>query len=158
MTVKVKVWALPILEQKYDSIQTYTHTAKHAILNITHTPCWLAGWLPALSVCCPSTRKAGAGGQANSCFKLINFVFITGKDSNNNKQRKRERETGSFCFLILCFHLPLFLRYLPICAFVVLHLKRFSRATNYYLNFDMHLRVAACRDASLRGQQMGLFK
>jgi len=96
---------------------------------------------------------------ANCCFKLINFVFISNSsnsssnnnnkknNNNNNNNAGNENREKSFCFLILCFHLPLFLRYLPICA-PLFHLKRFSRPTNYYLNFDM----------PCAGQQMGLFK
>lgn len=117
MTVKVKAWALPILEhneQKYDYTNTRTHTSTCVIEYCAYAMLPLA-----LSVFAVHARnKAGAAaGQANCCFKLINFVFISGKDNNNNNKRVQEKG-GSFCFLILCFHLPLFLRYLPICASV----------------------------------------
>lgn len=90
MTVKVKAWALPILEhneQKYDYTHTHTHTATCVIEYCAYA--MLAASPPALSVFAVHARnKAGAAAsQANCCFKLINFVFISGKDNNNNTQQ-----------------------------------------------------------------------
>lgn len=58
-------------------------------------------------------------------------------------QRERESQFELLFFNFMFSFTIIFTLFANLCA-VVLHLKRFSRATNYYLNFDMHLRVCVC--------------